>query len=183
MYKRLVADALADGRLDTAALPSFTDEGILWALQGDRVPPLLLAIRHRRLYKRAVERPASELPGEAGEWIAADHALTAQAEDRLAAEVGLAPGELLLDYPAKTRMLDLDLPVLRRTGAVQRLTSEGLAGAVHLPSLAEQFYRSARWLRVFTARPIDVSPERLTAAVLRDESEVRERIASGRGLL
>ena len=80
-------------------------------------------------------------------------------------------------------MLDLDLPVLRRTGAVQRLTSEGLAGAVNLPALADQFYRSARWLRVFTARPIDVSQERVLKAVLRDESDVRERLAAGRGLL
>lgn len=183
MYKRLVADALADGRLAVSSLPEFTDEGILWALQGDRVPPLLLAIRHRRLYKRAVERPASELPDEVGEWIANDRALSVAVEDRLAEEVGLAPGELLVDYPAKTRMLDLDLPVLRRTGAVQRLTSEGLAGAVNLPALADQFYRSARWLRVFTCRPIDVSSERLLAALLRDESDVRERMASGRGLL
>src|SRR5205085_405612 len=105
------------------------------------------------------------------------------AEDRLAEEVGLARGELLLDYPAKTRMLDLDLPVLRRSGAVERLTSERLAGAVNLPSLADQFYRSARWLRVFTSRPIDVSSEQLARAVLRDEADVRERLASGRGLL
>jgi hypothetical protein len=183
MYKRLVGDALDDGRLAMSALPSFTDEGLLWALQGDVVPPLLLAIRHRRLYKRALEHPASELPDEAGEWIAADRALAVAAENRLAEEVGLTPGELLLDYPAKTRMLDLDLPVLRRTGAVERLTSERLAGSINLPALADQFYRSARWLRVFTCRPVDVPQERLLAAALRDADDVRERVASGRGLL
>lgn len=185
MYKRLVADALADGRLEAQALPTFTDEGILWALQGDvSVPPLLMAIRHRRLYKRAVECPASELPADgAAEWIAGDRALLVAAEDRLAEELGLARGELLLDYPAKTRMLDLDLPVLRRNGAVHNLTSERLAGTVNLPSLADQFYRSARWLRVFTARPVHVSPDRIMHAALRDEADVRERLANGRGLL
>ena len=183
MYKRLVADALADGRLDSAALPTFTDEGILLALQGDVVPPLLLAIRQRRLYKRALERPASELPEDVAEWIAADHQLSAAVEDRLAVEVGLEPGELLIDYPAKTRMLDLDLPVLRRSGAVLRLTSADLASAVNLPSLADQFYRSARWLRVFTCRPISIAPDRLMRAVLRDEQDVRERLSNERGLL
>jgi HD superfamily phosphohydrolase len=183
MYKRLVADALAAGVLDVASLPSFTDEGILWALQGDVVPPLLVAIRQRRLYKRALERPASELPDDAAEWIASDRGLSVAAEDRLAEELGLGRGELLIDYPAKTRMLDLDLPVLRRSGEVQPLTHERLAGTVNLPMLADQFYRSARYLRVFTCRPVSATPEQLARALLRDEGEVRERIASGRGLL
>jgi hypothetical protein len=30
------------------------------------------------------------------------------------------------------------------------MTNEGLPGAVNLPRLADEFYRSARWLRIFT---------------------------------
>ena len=55
--------------------------------------------------------------------IPADRALTVAVEDALAAALGLAPGELLLDFPAKTQMLGLDIPVLRRGGEVRRLTS------------------------------------------------------------
>ena len=66
---------------------------------------------------------------------------------------------------------------------MRRITDSGLAGALNLPILGEQLYHSARWLRVFTCRPVDVSPDRLTSALLRDEADVRERIASGRGLL
>ena len=47
-------------------------------------------------------------------------------------------------------MLGLDLPVLGRDGTVHRLTQEGIPGAIDLPVLAEQLYRSARYLRVFT---------------------------------
>ena len=42
-------------------------------------------------------------------------------ETRLAKDLGLEAGELLLDYPAKTEMLGLNLPVQRRDGRVDPL--------------------------------------------------------------
>jgi HD superfamily phosphohydrolase len=150
MYKRLVEDALADGTLDPMRLADFTDEGILHALEsGNR--PLLSAIRERRLFKRALEVPAFSLADHDLEWLADDRARTRRAEDALAVQLGLKPGELLLDYPRKERMLGLDLPLLGKNGHVHRLTDAGLAGTLNLPILGEQLYQSARWLRVFTA--------------------------------
>ncbi|HEX6058925.1 MAG TPA: hypothetical protein VFZ11_07885, partial [Gemmatimonadaceae bacterium] len=55
----------------------------------------------------------------------------------------------------------LDIPVLRRDGAVRRLTAAGWEGAINLPKLSEELYRSARWLRVFTARRVTVRRERV----------------------
>ncbi|MHB1073952.1 MAG: HD domain-containing protein [Gemmatimonadaceae bacterium] len=182
MYKRLVEDAVHGGSLDAPALAGFTDEGILHALEAahDAPIPLLAALRRRRLYKRAFECPAASLPLDAGEWIADDRELTVAAENALAREVGLTPGELLLDYPAKTQMLGLDIPVLRRAGTVRRLTAEGWEGAINLPKLSEELYRSARWLRVFTARPV-VLPERLVLdLVARPVAEVRSWATSSR---
>ena len=88
--------------------------------------------------------------------MANDRELVTAAENQLAQEVGLAPGELLLDYPEKTQMLDLDMPVVRRNGEVSRLTGVGLDGAMHLPRLADELYRSARWLRVFVAKHVSL---------------------------
>jgi HD superfamily phosphohydrolase len=156
MYKRLVDEALAAGDVDARALSTFDDEGLLHRLSRRGQPPLLSALRERRLYKRVLECPAAELSGEALEWIADDRALTTETEDRLAAELGLSPGELLVDFPTKTQMLGLDLPVVRRSGEVRRLTMTGLEGAINLPVLSEQLYQSARWLRVFAVRRIDV---------------------------
>ena len=68
--------------------------------------------------------------------------------------VGLAAGEVLLDFPAKTQMLGLDLPVLEKDGGVRRVTQAGMAGTIDLPKLSDELYRSARWLRVFTARRV-----------------------------
>jgi hypothetical protein len=59
-------------------------------------------------------------------------------------------------------MLGLDIPVLRRDGSVRRLTAEGWEGAINLPKLSEELYRSARWLRVFTCRPVTVPREAIT---------------------
>jgi len=57
--------------------------------------------------------------------------------------------------------------VLRRSGKVERLTGEGWIGTINLPSLSEDLYRSARWLRVFTARRATVDPRRILDALER----------------
>jgi HD superfamily phosphohydrolase len=183
MYKRLVADAIAAGAIRVADLASFSDEALLHRLDERAPSPLLRGLRERRLHKRGFECPSAELPGDAGEWIAADRTLVMAAEDQIARELGLEPGDVLLDYPVKTQMLDLDLPVLRRNGEVSRLTGEGLEGAINLPMLSSELYRSARWLRVFVARPV-ILPRRSVVELARlPESEVRRRVADGDRLL
>jgi hypothetical protein len=130
MYKRLVEGALRAGSLDAATLAAFTDEGLLHELAQRAPTPLLAALRERRLYKRVFECPAAELPPEGGEWIADDRALVVAVEDQLARELGLGAGEVLLDYPAKTQMLGLDIPVRRRDAGVapgRRSQAEGRA--------------------------------------------------------
>ncbi|MEO5588339.1 MAG: HD domain-containing protein [Gemmatimonadaceae bacterium] len=159
MYKRMVEDALRTGAIDAGLLPTYTDEGLLHRLEHAHPAPLVDALRNRRLYKRALEWPASQLDDGFGEWIATDRERTRQAEDHLAGELGLQRGELLLDYPAKTQMLGLDITVLRRSGEVERLTGEGWPAAINLPSLSEELYRSARGLRVFVAKRTEVSAE------------------------
>ena len=168
MYKRLVDDALRAGELDADELVRLTDEGVLHRLEARSPAPLLVALRERRLHKRALDLPASELDEQWGEWIANDHARATALEDAMAAELGLNPGDLLVDYPTKPQMLGLDIPLRTRDGAVSRLTTEGLASAINLPALSAQLYRSARRLRVFVARDAGV-----------DETWLLERISAG----
>jgi HD superfamily phosphohydrolase len=167
MYKRLVDEALTAGDVDALQLSTFDDEGLLHRLAERGASPLLSALRERRLYKRILECPAAELSGVAPEWIADDRARTIEMEDRIAEQLGLAPGELLLDFPVKTQMLGLDLPVVRRSGEVRRLTTAGLEGAINLPMLSEQLYQSARWLRVFAIRRVEVPRGDLLEQLLR----------------
>ena len=175
MYKRLVADAVNTGSLDAQTLAAFTDEGLLHDLASRAPTPLLAALRERRLFKRAFQCPAGDLPADAAEWIADDPTLTRRVEDALAHELGLNPGELLLDYPTKTQMLGLDLPVQRRDGEVFRLTGSA-EGAINLPKLAEEFYRSARWLRVFTCRPVRLERDLVLALVTRSRDQIRDQL-------
>jgi uncharacterized protein len=169
MYKRLVEDALHAGVVDVQSLARYTDEGLMHRLESASPSPLLAALKERKLYKRAAEWPAAELDADKVEWIASDRKRVAATENALAKEVGIAPGELLLDYPAKTQMLGLDIPVLRRSGKVERLTGEGWVGTINLPSLSEQLYKSARWLRVFTARRTKLDPRRIRDALERSQ--------------
>jgi len=166
MYKRLVGDALASDALNEATLVNFTDEGLFDHLARTPHAWLVLAIRERRLYKRAAEWPASDLPEGAAEWIATDRASVVRMEDELAGELGLSPGELLLDYPAKTQMLGLDIPVRRRHGGTERLTGAGWEGTINLPSLSDELYRSARWLRVFTAQRMSLPAKEILPRLL-----------------
>ncbi len=167
MYKRLVEDAVRAGVVDVDSLARHTDEGLMHTIESERATPLLAALKERRLYKRAAEWPAAELDVDKVEWIATDRKRVAEVENELAKDFGLAPGELLLDYPVKTQMLGLDIPVLRRSGSVERLTGEGWTGTINLPSLSEDLYRSARWLRVFTAKRSSLEPGRILKALER----------------
>ena len=64
-------------------------------------------------------------------------------------------------------MLGVDLPIVRRGGEVEQLTSEGLARAINLPKLSEQLYRSARWLRIFAAERREVDAGELLTELTR----------------
>ena len=167
MYKRLVEDALQAGVVDVQSLSRYTDEGLMHRFDSAKPTQLLAALKERRLYKRAAEWPAAELDVDKVEWIATDRARVAAKENELAKELGLAAGELLLDYPTKTQMLGLDIPVLRRSGRVERLTGEGWIGTINLPSLSEELYKSARWLRVFTAKRAKLDPRQIRESLER----------------
>ncbi len=183
MYKRMVDEALRLGTLSPSDVSSLTDEGLLARLERVATSPLLRRLRERRLYKRAMECPAGELGDTVADWLGSDLALTLSVENALAAELGFAPGELLLDYPEKPQMLGLDIPVLTRDGAVRRLTAEGWAGAINLPRLSEELYGSARWLRVFVARAIELPRDRILEIVRLPAAEVASRLQTGRPLL
>lgn len=187
MYKRMVAEALDAGVVNQPEVARYTDEGLMVHLDSAQLPAiartLLDRLRARRLHKRAYEAPAAVLGEDVGEWIASDYELTRRVEDALCAELKLAPGSLLLDFPTKTQMLGLDIPVLRRDGRVEQLTAAGWEGAINLPRLSDELYQSSRRLRVFTANRAPVSAEAIVALVRCSGEEIRERLVGGKALL
>ena len=187
MYKRLVAVALDSGHVAADKVAQFTDEGLLVHLDVPSLPAearaMLDGLRFRRLHKRAYECPAATLGEDVGEWIASDFHLTRRVEDAFAHELGLPAGALLLDYPAKTQMLGLDIPMQRRDGRVELLTAAGWEGAINLPRLSDELYRSARRLRVFTTDRAPVPEERVLSALREDAEVVRARLDAGTALL
>ena len=183
MYKRVVDDALRAGRIRAEMLPSFTDEGLIHELSQVAPHPVLDALRERRLHKRTIELPAAELGDNAPEWIADDRGLVVEVEDALARELDANPGAILLDFPAKTQMLGVDISVLRRDGEVRRISPEGWAGAINLPSLSDQLYQSARWLRVFADARVEIPRGPLLDFLLMEPQLIRARLARGDRLL
>ena len=183
MFKRLVRNAIAAGRLSADQVAVATDDGLIHDLMQADTAGLARRLRERRLAKRAVDLPATELPADAPAWAADDPELQQHVEDRLAGEVGLRPGELFLDFPAKPDMLALDLPLVQRDGAVIQLAGADATAQLGLPRVAGELHRSARRLRVFVLGNATVSAKAIVELVMLPREEVLERVAKERSLL
>jgi len=200
-FRRLIEGALDAGLLSRDELAGPTDEELLATLharmqaaesegktpasQGTPVLGALLdGLTDRRLPKRALELFGDELPSEIADWIPGRRDLVRRVEDRLAADLGRRPGEVMVDYPSNPRMLELRLLLVRRRGEVQRLTSSGEAGLIDLPRIGRALHHTTRVLRVFTLdrvdRPLDPAP--LLELFGMEESEAETRLAEGGGL-
>lgn len=179
LYKRIVEEAIRAGLIDPDELVGPTDEELLYEIgrraQADdsevaeRIATRWLpALRQRRLPKRALELTAADLAGRVVEdWAIGDSPWKRAVEDDLAAELGLASGEVVIDFPVKPAMFQLDLLVERRDGLVQRLDKEGVEGILDLPRVAQELYTTARVLRVFTFERREVSTEHVLERITR----------------
>ncbi len=194
-FQRLIREALTGGWASRAHIVGSGDEELLGTLERlaaesdsasarrarDRLIP---ALRDRRLPKRAGEwrgdaltEAFTQLDREVASWFHARPDLRAALEDHLAGQFGLEPGALLIDYPAKPGMLELDILMLRRDGAVERLTAVGRPGLIDLPRLGRDLYHAARVLRVFAWPKIELAePERILELITAPEAEVAELV-------
>ncbi len=182
MFKRAVRRTLAIGALDPTWLSTATDGALVERLLAADPTGLAQAVNQRRLYKRAVDLPAGALSHHEN-WPAEDPDLLEQVEDRVASEVGLPAGSLLIDFPSRGNMLGVNLPVRLRDGTVDRLTQAGRPGHLGLPGVAEILYQSARRLRVFVAELPERGLDRVTHLIAMSAEEIRDRLAAGGPLL
>jgi HD superfamily phosphohydrolase len=181
LYKRIVEESVRAGLVDPEELVGPTDEELLYEIDrrvheddGDVAERIatrwLPALRQRRLPKRALELTAADLAGrQVEDWAVGDSPWKRAVEDDLAADLGLQPGEVVIDFPVKQAMFQLDILVERHSGEVQRLDLDDRRGLLDLPKVAQGLYRSARVLRVFTFERREVSAghvlERITRPV------------------
>ena len=186
LYKRIVEEAVAEGLVAPPDLVGPTDEELLYEI-GRRAEDVhtpgaerlrtrwLPALRSRRIPKRALELTAADLAEiPLPSWLGADPFRRRELEDQLARELDLEPGEVVVDYPAKATMFQLNLLLERRNGEVARVGPEGLPGVIDLPRVAEELYRTARVLRVFTFSRRTVTRDGFLAALRRGEDSVLE---------
>ena len=157
MFKRLVRRTIAAGRMTAEAVAIATDDGLIHELQQRDPTGLAGALRERRLAKRALDIPGTDLPAVTADWPALDPDLLERVEERLARDAGLGTGELFLDFPSKPGMLDVAIPVVGRSGSA--------AEHLGLPRVAAELHRSAQRLRVFVLRPAELSRRAMRAIV------------------
>ena len=186
LYKRIVEEAVGEGLVSPPELVGPTDEELLYdiARRAQEVDTAgaerlrtrwLPALWARRIPKRALELTAADLTEiPLPSWLGTDSPRRRELEDQLASALELEPGEVVVDYPAKAAMFQLNLLLERRNGEVARVGPEGLPGIIDLPRVAEELYRTARVLRVFTFFRRTVTRETFLAALRRSEESVPE---------
>jgi HD superfamily phosphohydrolase len=182
MFKRAVREAVRRGSVSVQHISQATDDGLMELIVERDQNALAKSIRARRLHKRALDLPASEVPGDVQPWVAQDPDLLERVEDAVARAVGLSAGELLIDFPARAAMLGVNLPLRTRAGSVERLTDAGRAGHLGLPRVADELYRSARRLRIFVATPPSRSLEPVLELLAWPADEVKQHLDQGRPL-
>lgn len=178
LYKRIVEEAVRVGIVDPEELVGPTDEELLYEIgrramdhdseEAERLATRWIpALRQRRLPKRALELTAADL-GERrlAPWVFGDSREKRAFEDRLARELELAPGEVVVDFPARASLFELNLLVRRRDGGVQRLGAQGLPGMLDLPRVGAALSQTAKVLRVFTFQRRAVDPDVVLREVL-----------------
>jgi len=186
LYKRIVEEAVGEGLVSPPELVGPTDEELLYDI-GRRAQEVdtagaerlrtrwLPALWARRIPKRALEFTAADLTEiPLPSWLGTDSPRRRELEDQLATALELEPGEVVVDYPAKAAMFELNLLLERRNGEVARVGPEGLPGIIDLPRVAEELYRTARVLRVFTFFRRTVTRDTFLAALRRSEESVPE---------
>ena len=183
MFKRVVRQAVAANLLAPETIPDLTDEELMWQLR--RLPDDRLGqrLRQRQLYKRALDLASDQLPVGSGSWIAGNPSLVERVEDRLAEELGLAAGAVLLDYPEKTAMLAADLAVLTRHRGVEHLSGSRGRALLGIKQVAEGLHDLARRLRLFVAEPVRVAPTAINHLAECDERDVEALLEGERPLL
>jgi HD superfamily phosphohydrolase len=182
LYKRIVEEAVRGGLIDSEELIGPTDEELLYEI-GRRVLDAdsevaerlatrwLPALRHRKLPKRALELTAADLAGrQVEDWAVGDSPWKRAVEDDLAGDLGLEPGEVVIDFPVKPAMFQLDLLVEQRGGEIKRLDMDGVEGMLDLPKVARELYATARVLRVFTFERREVAADQVLERITRPVS-------------
>ncbi len=168
MFKRMVRRAIAAGKISPDEIAIATDDGLSHELQQSDQTGLARALRERRLAKRALDIPGTELPTDTADWPSRDPDLLERVEERLARELRLRPDQLFLDYPSKPEMLDVSMPI---------------AGVLGLPRVAAELHRSAQRLRVFVLEPIEVPARVIVELVTWPREEIAARLENEKGLL
>lgn len=166
MFKRAVLATMATGAIDAMLVADATDGTLTTQLLEHDPTGLARAVHERRLYKRALDLPATAVPADLPAWLWNDPVRLADAENALAISLGLPKGGALIDYPERANMLQVDLPLLTRGGSVERLTDAGRTGQLGLPHVADELYRTARRFRIFTSVPRQL--DGIPHALLRD---------------
>jgi HD superfamily phosphohydrolase len=179
MFKRAVRGAVRRGSVTAEFIAEATDDGLMELLIERDRNQLAASIRARHLHKRALDLPASDVPVDLQDWVAQDSDLLELVEDAVAAQVGLPPGGLLLDFPARSSMLGVNLPLRTRQGAIERLTDAGRVGQLGLPRVADELYRSARRLRIFVSSPPSAPLDPILELLTYPADEVRRRLREG----
>ena len=123
MIERAFRLALDAGEIKPEQLPIMDDVAATMLLRHSKTDAWrwMLAVDQRKLYKVALEEPIGDFRDDAVSGVATSHARRTDLETRIAAALGLAAHDVILDVPEPPHMPEYDARVLREDGRVEDL--------------------------------------------------------------
>lgn len=123
MIERAFRLALDAGEIKPEQLSTMDDIAATMLLRHSKTEAWrwMLAVDQRKLFKVALEEPMGDFREDAVHDLAESHARQSALEARIAAGLGLAPGDVILDVPEPPALPEYNARVRRADGALQEL--------------------------------------------------------------
>ena len=149
-----------------------------------RRAPCSAALRERRLHKRAFECPAAILPPDAARVDRRRSRAHRRGRERARRASSDSPPAICCSTIRRRRRCSgSTCSCSAATAKCGDSRPTGWEGAINLPKLSEEFYQSARWLRVYTSERIAIDPESILRLAKCTAPEVRAQLEAGGSLL
>ncbi len=169
MLRAILVAALEGGLLAMDELLAWTDEEVLTLLRlrvraspSADAPATYVATMIERLLARRLVKRVAALPLAAAADLAPRQ--IAEAERRLEATIGAAPGSLLIDVPRKPTMLSTDILVRRDDGVVVPAATLGPEDGFAINAAQGALYAASGKVGVYAAAPVAVAPAQVLQA-------------------
>lgn len=169
MGRYMIVRALETGLATIDEIFRWSDEEMFFLLRSRiadsrdeahaQIGELAERLMNRRLYKLAGRAPLGRVPEVPARYLR-------RVERRLAQELGLREGEILIDVPYKPGMFEPDIYILRKSGEVVHRSELTPEDGFVMNNVAPSLYQAAGLVGAYAPEGVSIDTEHLIATIV-----------------